>query len=179
MLCRRFQVQQRRWGFLASIFRTVRQGKILFHQEKLWRYQGMCDVAALSVCHRSWDAPGWQPDTKLRAFYYRWILINSNVRVFVKAGICQSLARILALLATGHRDICFLLFFFLTHLSERAVMHTHEMGTRMSCPTRIFTLFFFSSMLGWNSDFQNSWESSRQKENRKPGWNPNPPQYSL
>lgn len=78
---------------------------------------------------------------KLRALYYRWILINSSLGVFVKAGIRQSLARILAPLATGHRDICFLLFFFLC-ISQREQSCT---ATRWApeCPVpQKFYIFF-------------------------------------
>ena len=175
MLCTRFQVQQHRWGFLASIFRTVRQGKILFHQERSCGDSKECVMWQL---YPSATVLGRHPDDSqtLRAFYFRRILTNSSLGVFVKAGIRQSLARILA--PPCHRPQRHLLLaFFSLHISQR-LMHTHKTGTRMSCPTRSFT-FFFSSLLGWNSDFQSSWESSKQKEKRKQGRNPNPSQQSL
>lgn len=107
----------------------------------------MCDVAALSLCHRSWDAPGLQPGTKLRTFYYRWIPINSNLGVFVKARIHQSFTSILPPLATGHRDICFLLFFFLTHLSEKTVILTTRWAPECPVPQEAWHFFLFHARM--------------------------------
>lgn len=133
----------------------------------------MCDVASFILVPPFLGCSGWRPDSELKAFYCGWILINSSWGVFVKAGIRQPLARTLAPLATGHGDIHSWLCFPYTSLWQSPA-HPLD-GHHNVLSHEGFCFFFLSSMLGWSSDFQSSWEGSKQK-NRKAGRNPNPAQ---
>lgn len=118
LFCMGFQAQQHHWGFLASVLRTVRQGEILFHQERscgdskecvMWQLQPRATV------------PGMQRLTARQQVKSLLLWMDSHkfqLGCLCEAGIHQPLARTLAPLATGHRDICSWLCFPYTSLWE-------------------------------------------------------------